>query len=197
MSQSPPPRSSRRRGPVTLASLVPATIEPALRQRGFATAAILTEWREIVGPRLAAWTQPLELRWPRRTEIEPPVSGTPGDKAERARRATLVVACPGAFALDVQMASASLIEAVNRRLGFGCVGTVVVQQMPRVPAREPAASRQLDPALVASIETGLERIEAPDLRHALAELGAGIAARHGKTPATAEAAATVQAQKPR
>lgn len=180
----------RRRGPVTLASLVPDTIEPALRQRGFATSAILTEWAEIVGPRLAGWTQPLEIRWPRRPEVEA-ANGKPlTDKAEKARRATLVLACPGAFALEVQMASSGLIEAVNRRLGFGCIGTIIVQQMPRLPTPKPPRSRQLDPAAIEAVSEQLAAIEAPDLRRALAELGAGIAARAAET-------ATVPAQKRR
>ncbi len=190
-SPDTPGKPARRwRGPVTLASLVPDTIEPALRQRGFATAAILTEWAEIVGPRLAGWTQPLEIRWPRRPEVES-ANGKPlTDKAERARRATLVLACPGAFALEVQMASAGLIEAVNRRLGFGCIGSIVVQQLPRLPTPKPPRSRQLDPAAIEAVSETLTAIEAPDLRRALAELGAGIAAKAAET-------ATVPAQKRR
>lgn len=197
MSQNSPTRKPRRKGPARLSDLVPATIEPALRQRGFATSAILTEWREIVGPRLAEWTQPLEIRWPRRTEIDAPAGKSVSDKAERARRATLVVACPGAFALDVQMASAGLIEAVNRRLGFGCIGTIVVHQMPKAPPPAPPRSRQLDPALVARVEQALGHIEAEDLRHALAILGAGITRKAEETASQLPTAATVPAQRPR
>ncbi|MCZ8186702.1 MAG: DciA family protein [Beijerinckiaceae bacterium] len=197
MSQDSPQRKPRRKGPARLSDLVPGTIEPALRQRGFATSAILTEWREIVGPRLAEWTRPLEIRWPRRTEIDAPAGKNTSDKAERARRATLIVACPGAFALDVQMASAGLIEAVNRRLGFGCIGAIVVHQMPKAPAPAPPRSRQLDPALVARMEQGLGRIEAEDLRHALAVLGAGITRKAEEMASQPPEAATVPAQKPR
>ncbi|MCZ8259375.1 MAG: DciA family protein [Beijerinckiaceae bacterium] len=197
MSQDRKPGAPRRKGPSLLSDLVPGTIETALRQRGFATSAILTEWREIVGPRLAEWTQPLEIRWPRRAEIEPPAGPALRDKAERARRATLVVACPGAFALDVQMGSAGLIEAVNRRLGFGCIGAIVVHQMPRLPPPRAPRSRQLDPALVAKVEQGLGRIEAEDLRHALAILGAGIARKAEEEAGHPAEAATVPAQKSR
>ncbi|MCZ8375952.1 MAG: DciA family protein [Beijerinckiaceae bacterium] len=195
MSQDRPPRSPRRKGPALLSDLVPGTIEPALRQRGFATSAILTEWREIVGPRLAEWTRPLEIRWPRRAEIDAPAGKAISEKAERARRATLVVACPGAFALDVQMGSAGLIEAVNRRLGFGCIGAIVVHQMPKAPPPAPPRSRQLDPALVSRMEKGLGRIEAEDLRHALAVLGAGITRKAEEMAGQPPAAATVPAQK--
>ena len=52
-------------------------------------------------------------------------------RAEQATRATLLVAAPGAFALEIQMASASIIEAVNRRLGFGCIGAIQIVQAPR------------------------------------------------------------------
>ncbi len=195
MSQEAPPSKVRRKGPIVLSALVPGTIEPALRQRGFATSAILTEWREIVGPRLAEWTQPLEIRWPRRTEIDPPAGGSTRSKAEKARRATLVVACPGAFALEVQMESAGLIEAINRRLGFGCIGAVVVHQTSRKPPPTAPRSRQLDPAVVASFEQALGKIEADDLRHALAVLGAGIARKAEEAAGTDSWSATVPAQK--
>ncbi|HRE21023.1 MAG TPA: DciA family protein [Rhabdaerophilum sp.] len=169
-----------RKGTVALGDLVPEAVAAALRERGFASSTILTQWREIIGPHLAQWTHPVEIRWPRRPGEAAPAFKAATAKQEKAQRAVLVVGCPGAFALDIQMASAAIIEAVNRRLGFGCVGSLQIAQMPQPEPSPPKPSRELDPALVREIEAGLSYIEAPDLRRALAELGAGIAQRSGQ-----------------
>jgi hypothetical protein len=181
------PKPSRRKGTVSLASLVPDAVAQALRERGFASSAVMTEWREIVGPHLAAWTHPLEIRWPKRAQ-EAPAKASPAKPAvtkplpvrtrtEQASRATLVIACPGAFALDMQMASAGIIEAVNRRLGFGCIGAIQIMQVPRPEPPKPRQSRNLDPAVVAKLETEFADIEAAELRQALARWGAEILTR--------------------
>jgi hypothetical protein len=169
-----------KRGAVGLGALVPELVAPALRQRGFASSTILTEWREIVGPRLAQWTSPMEIRWPRRSAENAPPSHLPlRTREEQASRATLIIACPGAFALDVQMARAAIIEAVNRRLGFGCIGAIAIHQISRVEPRPIPISRQIDPSLIARVEAGLRDIEQAELRQALARLGAEIAAKQG------------------
>lgn len=175
----PVPKATRppRKGAVALGDLVPEAVAAALRERGFASSTILTEWREIVGPHLAQWTHPVEIRWPRRPGETAPAAKPATAKQEKAQRAVLVIGCPGAFALDVQMASSAIIEAVNRRLGFGCIGSLQIAQMPQPEPPPPRSSRELDPALVREIEAGLTGIEPDDLRRALAELGAGIAQR--------------------
>lgn len=183
---SPPrPAPARKRGATVLGSLVPEAVAPVLRERGFASTAIMTEWREIVGPHLAQWTTPVEIRWPRRPgeAPEPPAAKAatrpPRTRTEPASRATLVIGCASAFALDVQMATPAIIEAVNRRLGFGCIGALQIHQAPR-PEPEPArVSRKVDPGLVTRVEATLSDIEDTGLRQALATLGAEIAAREG------------------
>lgn len=150
-------------------------VAPVLRQRGFATMAVMAEWREIVGPRLAEWTTPLEVRWPRRLEAD--AEPARNSRTQRAEQASLIVACPGAFALDVQMASREILEAVNRRLGFGAVGALVIKQTPRpVPVKKPAPP-QPNEADIAIVERELSDIGAEDLRRALAELGAQVRLR--------------------
>lgn len=192
-----PQKSLRRRGAVTLGALVPDAVAAVLRERGFASSAVMTDWREIVGPHLAKWTSPIEIRWPRRpqqaapktesrvangsvaksTTVKPPPAVAPSARGDKSTRATLVVACPGAFALDVQMSSPAIIDAVNRRLGFGCIGALQIHQMPR-PAPPPAPLvRNLDPETLRAIDATLSNIEHRELRDALARLGAEIATR--------------------
>ena len=184
---SPGSRSSRRKGPAALSDLVPEAVAPILKQRGFATTTILTEWAEIVGRRLAKWCSPIEIRWPRRPEERGDPAAKTGKapqrgRAEQATRATLLVAAPGAFALEIQMASASIIEAVNRRLGFGCIGVIQIVQAPRPAPVAPKPPPVIDPKLVSEVENGLGDIRDDEMRKMLAELGAAIASRTPKRP---------------
>jgi hypothetical protein len=177
MASSPDTSQPIRKRPRVnrLAMLVPEMIEPALRQRGFASTAILAEWREIVGAALASRTAPLEIRWPKRR--------TPGDDArpklgrmqEKAEGATLVIACPGAFALEAQMASAQIIEATNRRLGFRAVTKLEIRQgeLPKPTAAK--ADHPLSEPEIAVVAASLGDIADEPLKRALAQLGAGIA----------------------
>lgn len=176
----------RKRGARALGTLVPEAVAPVLRERGFASSAILTDWREIVGPHLARWTSPVEIRWPRRNtesgEAMPgKITARPSrTRTEQASRATLIIACPGAFALDVQMSTPGIIEAVNRRLGFGCIGAIQIRQTPRAEPAPAKVSQKIDPALVEKVNATLADIEHTELRAALAALGAEIAARTAK-----------------
>jgi hypothetical protein len=187
---APPPRSApaRKRGAAALGTLVPEAVAPILRERGFASTAVLTEWREIVGPHLAKWTNPVEIRWPRRpSETPEPPAGKAAarplrTRTDQASRATLVIGCASAFALDVQMATPAIIEAVNRRLGFGCIGAIQIHQVPRPEPKPARVSRKVDPALLKKVEATLSDIEDPDLRQALAALGAEIATRESRKP---------------
>jgi hypothetical protein len=176
-----------RRGAVALGALVPEAVAPVLSQRGFASTAILTEWREIVGLHLAQWSNPIEIRWPRRPQdgaAPAKTSARPSrTKTENATRATLVIGCASAFALDIQMATPTIIEAVNRRLGYGCIGSIQILQGPRRASAAPSPSRKVDTALIEAVETSLGDIENADLRQALATLGAEIAARTPQRPA--------------
>lgn len=168
---SSPPRA-RKNGPQALTALVENAVAPVLRQRGFATSAIIKEWREIVGPRLAQWTTPLEVRWPRRKEEG--AAPARNSRTLKAEAATLVISCPGPFALEVQMASAQIIEAVNQRLGFGALGALVVKQAPRPLPPAKVERPQPDDASIAAMERTLNDIESPELRRALAQLGAQV-----------------------
>lgn len=164
-----------------LAALVPEMIEPALRQRGFASTAILAEWREIVGEALAQRTAPLEIRWPKRRVQAGEARPNPGRMQEIAEGATLVILCPGAFALETQMASSQIIEATNRRLGFRAVTKVEIRQqdLPKPVVTTPVPP--LSEAQISEIAGRLGDIADEPLRRALAELGAGIARKGRRT----------------
>lgn len=177
---SAPLSPRRKKGAAALASLVPGLVEPVLRQRGFASMSVLTQWAEIVGPHLAQWTTPLEIRWPMRRNSGDDSSSMHeklpkrSEKQQKSEQAVLVVACPSAFALEFSMGSAGVIEMVNQRLGFGCIGRIEIRQSPRKPPLAKIGAKAFDPALLARIEAGLGNIQDDRLRASLARMKAGI-----------------------
>jgi hypothetical protein len=178
-----PEHSSRpiKRRIAPLGSLIAGSIAPVLQMRGIAQAAILTEWPEIVGPAIAPYCLPLEIKWPNRhhdTQSAAPITS----KAQKANQARLIIACPGAFALDLQAATPMILEAINRRLGWNCIGSVQISQMPLPKPAPKTLPRALDPALIKTATERLNDIDAPDLRRALAILGAEISQRAANPP---------------
>jgi hypothetical protein len=171
--KTPGERRWRKAGAAKLSALVPGMIEPVLRQRGFANATILTEWSAIAGPHLARFSAPLELRWPKHRAESGEVRSARSGKSERAQKAVLIVSVASAFALELQMASAGLIQQVNRRLGFDCVGSIQIRQgLIAKPVKKP--HRVPDPVLVAEVKAGMGDIRDDALRDALAVLGAEV-----------------------
>ncbi|MFN7176142.1 MAG: DUF721 domain-containing protein [Thermaurantiacus sp.] len=147
----------QRRGfAVSVGELLPDAGGVAFRRFGFARGALLTRWKEIVGPVYARWSVPEELR--------------PGRGKDAG--ATLVIRVEGAFATQMQHVLPQVRERANLVLGGAAVGTVrlVHGAIPRRPARPaPAAVRP------ASSEPGLRDIRDPDMRAALAVLAAAMA----------------------
>lgn len=156
-----------------LAELIDECLAPALAAQGFAAADIVVGWPEIVGERLAARSEPVKMEWPRRPKHAGP--DEPSDPA------TLVLRCESAFALELQHMAPVLIERVNARYGWRCVGWIVLRQGPvRRIARERKLA-ELDPAALDAARGRVGGVEDEGLREALVRLGAGIIAGEART----------------
>jgi hypothetical protein len=148
--------------PRPLSDFLGATLSDALKSQGFASAEILARWGDIVGPEVAAHSEPIKINWPRALGDEPP------------EPATLVLRVEGPAALEIQHLSAVILERVNRFFGWQAIGNIALRQAPlrrREPATPPPPP---DPAVAARIAEGLPEIADEDLRRALARLGAAI-----------------------
>lgn len=148
--------------PRPLSQLTGATLSEALKTQGFASAEILTRWSDIVGPEIAAHSEPLKINWPR-------VHGE-----DTAEPATLVLRVEGPAAIEIQHLSAVILERVNRFFGWQAVGRIALRQAPlrrREPAKRPPPP---DPDVAAGIAASLPEIADDELRQALARLGASI-----------------------
>ncbi len=134
-------------GPRPLGALMPALTRAAFKRRSPATAQLLLDWAEIVGPALAAAAIPKRL------------VGT-----------TLTLACSGLAALELQHLSAALIGRINTHLGRTAVEQLRFVQDGAPPMPPPPPHRRPPPVSVVDMPEG-------ELRDALARLGGAIAGR--------------------
>jgi hypothetical protein len=159
--------------PKPLADFVDKCLGPALAAQGFAASDVIVAWPEIAGERLARFSRPVKLEWPRRGR---------GDVDARPEPASLIVRVEGAFALEMQHMAPLLIERINAHYGWRCVGRIVLKQgpVPR-PKPKPAAPSELTAEERASLAAKTAAVGEEPLREALNRLGAAVvgAKAHG------------------
>ena len=138
-------------GPRPLGALVPALTRPAFKRKSPAGAQIMADWPALVGPAIAAVTQPLRL-----------ASGT------------LTLACSGPVAMEMQHLAPQLASRINAALGRVAVERFrFVQQAPAgAVLRKPRESRP-EP-LPERVQSAIEGVSSPELRAALARLARGV-----------------------
>ncbi|MBU6458892.1 MAG: DUF721 domain-containing protein [Bradyrhizobium sp.] len=152
-------------GPISakpLSVLLSDVFSDAYARQGFAARELVTRWPEIAGPEVARHSEPLKIQWPR------PVEGQPQEPA------TLVLRVEGPAALEIQHASDTLLERVNRFFGWSAVGRLALRQAPLSRRERPGIVDPPDPKSVAEVAETLSAVEDEELRAALARLGAMI-----------------------
>jgi hypothetical protein len=162
--------------PKPLADLLDKCLGPALAAQGFAAADVIVAWPEIAGERLAAFSRPVKLEWPRRGRNDPDARPEP---------ATLVVRVESAFALELQHLAPLLTERINARYGWRCVGRIVLKQgpvpRPKAKPRPPPSLSDEERARLAALTAPVDE---PPLREALDRLGAAVLAAKVREPPT-------------
>ena len=155
------------RKPKPLADFIDACLGPALAAQGFASSDVIVAWPDIVGERLAAFTQPIKIEWKRRPSC--------ADPDARPEPATLVVRVESAFALEMQHVAPLVMERINAHYGWRCIGRVVLKQgpveqrEPELPAKMPLSADETERLRAAIAPVGEE-----GLRGALQRLGEGV-----------------------
>ncbi|WP_230530641.1 DUF721 domain-containing protein [Microvirga roseola] len=159
-----------------LAELLDACLSPSLAAQGFATSDIIMAWADIVGERLAAFTQPLKIEWKRK----PPHA----DPEARPEPATLVIRVESAFALELQHLAPTIIDRVNTYYGWRCIGKLVLKQGPvrRIEKKQPV-HRSLTPAEREKVNAAIAPIEEEPLKAALDRLGQAVVGTGSRTKA--------------
>ena len=153
--------------PKPLADLIDACLGPALAAQGFAASDVIVAWADIVGERLADFTQPVRIDWPRGAAAR--------DRDVRPEPATLIVRVESAFALEMQHLAPIVIERVNAHYGWRCVGRLVLKQGPVRRSVLPAAP---EPVLTEEerrrVTDAVDAVGEDALRQALERLGQAI-----------------------
>lgn len=151
------PRDTRASaGLAPLGRMVPVLARPVFTRYGFAVAAILTDWRTIVGQPLADHTLPERLAFP----------------AGQRRDGTLHLRVESAWALEVQHLSHRIVERINAHFGFRAVARMTLRQgpMPPRPARPPPERTDI-------ARPDIQGGTSAELNVALADLGAAMLRR--------------------
>jgi hypothetical protein len=139
-------------GPRAVGALLARITRPAFRRRSPAGAALLTEWPALVGPALAAMTEP-----------------------QRFASGTLTIACTGPVAMELVHLAPQLLGRINGQLGQVLVQRLrFVQRTPALRSRPPP--RRPPPAgeVPARVEAALAGVPEEALRAALAKLARGV-----------------------
>ena len=165
-------RKSTTRGFKRTASVLSGQIRRAGESRGFAVSRLLTHWAEIAGEDIAAIAQPVKVGYGR---------GGLG--------ATLTVLTTGAQAPMVEMQKEQIREKVNTCYGYRAIARVrVTQTAPsgfsegRVAfAPAPKVAKGPSPEAQSQAEVLSHSVASPDLRAALAALGANVLTKNQKT----------------
>ena len=120
------PARSRAR---PLSELLGKTLGDAFARQGFASTGLVTRWADIVGPEIAAHSQPEKIQWP------PPRDG------QTAEPGTLVLRVEGPTALEIQHLSGVILERVNRFFGWQAIAGHAAAAGAAAARTPPAAAR--------------------------------------------------------
>ena len=153
-----------------LADLVGRVIDPVLATQGFGQSEIVLRWREIAGERLAAVSEPLRLQWPSRGRNPSPDSSP--------QPATLIVRTEGGFAVELQHLAPLIVDRINARLGWRCVGRLTFRQGPlRAPTGLLRRPLTIDPEARVRAAEAAAPVADEKLRGALERLGSRVLSR--------------------
>jgi len=166
------PPNRWNRGAAPLGDFLAELVAPALARQGLGETSLVTDWTEIVGAQIAGRCRPIEVQWPpRASRRDPDMPVAP---------ATLVLRVEGAFALEAQHSTATIIERVNAHLGWRCIGKVAFRQGPLDAARKRAPKTAAPSARAKELAQAYAApIEAEGLRDALTRLGARVIDKAG------------------
>lgn len=156
-------RGKRRRTATRVSDLTSLVADKAIRRQGFAQAAVVSRWKEIVGPEFARYCLPVKLGFP----------------AGQRRGGTLTIQVDGPFALHLTHVQAQVIERVNRFFGYAAVERLALRQGP-VPEAAAVTEKQtapLAPEEAKVLEQAINGVKDPSLADALERLGRLVLSR--------------------
>jgi hypothetical protein len=137
----------------------------AFARYGFAYADLIAQWPEIAGERVAQWSEPERIRWPRQSAGEQKMGGT-----------LIIRAIPGR-GLDLQHEAPRILERINAFHGYAAIAQIKIIQAPLQRRSRPARPvLKLDETATKDLESQIAPVEDSALKEALRRLGTGVLA---------------------
>lgn len=153
----------RRGGMAKVSRSSSRLISKAVRAKGFAEAEIVTRWARIVGADLSRATVPIKLVFPRGAR----------------QGAALHIRTESAFAPIVQQRAATIIEKVNRYLGYAAVARLEVKQgpLPKTTVNKSLEKGELDSDQQKALADLVGEGDLSPLKQAVRDLGELVLSR--------------------
>lgn len=167
-------RSPYRGAAKAVGAFLPDVTKKAFQKFGFPAAALLTDWEAIVGPQLAAFTNPEKVKWPKVSPDELSDDKRPDCEAG----GTLLLRVDGPLAIELQHQSDQILDRINQYFGYRAIAALRILQAPLNEIRldqKPKPARKPREVLSRERADDLAKIENPRLREALAGLSRRIA----------------------
>ena len=130
-----------------------------MNRRGFSDSRMLENWSAIVGPQLAAMSQPVRLS--RRKS---------GRDGEDTVGGVLTIKAEGAIALEIQHLSPQIIDRLNSYYGHAAISRLNIIQGPVTITPSPLNPPPIKEEDISALADDFEEIETPRLKRALASL---------------------------
>lgn len=130
-----------------------------MNRRGFSDSRMLENWSAIVGPQLAAISQPVRLS--RRKG---------GRDGEDTAGGVLTVKAEGAIALEIQHLAPQIIDRLNSYYGHAAISRLNIIQGPVTITPSPLNPPPIKEEDISALADDFEEIETPRLKRALASL---------------------------
>jgi len=130
-----------------------------MNRRGFSDSRMLENWSAIVGPQLAAMSQPVRLSRSKSVRDGKETAG-----------GVLTVKAEGAIALEIQHLAPQIIDRLNSYYGYAAIARLNIVQGPVTVTPSPLNPPQINDEEILALADDFDEIETPRLKRALASL---------------------------
>ncbi len=137
-----------------------------MNRRGFSDSRMLENWSAIVGPQLAAMSQPVRLSRRKSGRDGGDTSSNPGGSGG----GVLTVKAEGAIALEIQHLAPQIIDRLNGYYGHAAISRLNIIQGPVTMTPSPLNPPPIKEEDISALADDFEEIETPRLKRALASL---------------------------
>ncbi|HAK99229.1 MAG: hypothetical protein CBE09_05065 [Rhizobiales bacterium TMED249] len=141
-----------------------------MNRRGFSDSRMLENWSAIVGPQLAAMSQPVRLSRRKSGRDGGDTSGHAGGNTGGNTGGVLTVKAEGAIALEIQHLAPQIIDRLNSYYGHAAIARLNIIQGPVTVTPSPLNPPPIKEEDISALADDFEEIETPRLKRALASL---------------------------